>query len=193
MAEINGSSRRERILSAATEEFAQQGFAGARMERIAASAGVNKQLVFHYFESKRGLHRAALNSVLARHALTDLPGKQPADRLRGLIAQLAALSRAHPSVLALLASSRPGSASAPESQKMAKDWRAAAVLQARRILEEGQRAGYFRDDLDLDDVSEVVVAASLARPASADRSTAAETDGYLDTLLRMAADYCTWR
>jgi TetR/AcrR family transcriptional regulator len=49
---------RERILEAALAEFAAKGFAGARVDQIAASAGVNKQLVSYYFGGKQGLYRA---------------------------------------------------------------------------------------------------------------------------------------
>jgi TetR/AcrR family transcriptional regulator len=49
---------RERILEAALAEFASRGFAGARVERIAARAGVNKQLISYYFGGKQGLYRA---------------------------------------------------------------------------------------------------------------------------------------
>ena len=49
---------RERILEAALAEFAAKGYAGARVDQIAARAGVNKQLVSYYFGGKQGLYRA---------------------------------------------------------------------------------------------------------------------------------------
>jgi TetR/AcrR family transcriptional regulator len=49
---------RERILEAALAEFASKGFAGARVEQIAARAGVNKQLISYYFGGKQGLYQA---------------------------------------------------------------------------------------------------------------------------------------
>ena len=57
---------RAALLVAATEEFARNGFAGARVDMIAASAGVNKQLVYHYYGNKEGLYREALESVYAQ-------------------------------------------------------------------------------------------------------------------------------
>jgi TetR/AcrR family transcriptional regulator len=51
---------RNRILEAALGEFAALGFAGARTERIAAAAGVNKALLYYYFESKEKLYASAL-------------------------------------------------------------------------------------------------------------------------------------
>src|SRR5580693_9236779 len=57
---------RTRILEAALNEFASHGLAGARTEQIAAAAGVNKALLYYYFESKEKLYLAALESVAAR-------------------------------------------------------------------------------------------------------------------------------
>src|SRR5205807_7119066 len=47
---------RRLLLAAALEEFAAKGFAGARVQEIAARAGVNKQLINYYFDSKEGLY-----------------------------------------------------------------------------------------------------------------------------------------
>src|SRR5207237_9977589 len=52
------SSRALRIVTAARDEFARHGFDGARVDQIARRAGVNKQLLFYYFHSKRGLFDA---------------------------------------------------------------------------------------------------------------------------------------
>ena len=57
---------RGRILDAALSEFAANGLAGARTEQIAAAAGVNKALLYYYFESKEKLYSAALEMVAAR-------------------------------------------------------------------------------------------------------------------------------
>src|SRR5258705_13341718 len=54
------NDRALRIIAAAREEFARRGFAGARVEQIARRAAVNKQLLFYYFHSKRGLFQAVL-------------------------------------------------------------------------------------------------------------------------------------
>lgn len=56
---------RRAILKAALAEFASQGIAGARTDAIADAAGVNKALLYYYFEDKEGLYRAALESVVA--------------------------------------------------------------------------------------------------------------------------------
>jgi TetR/AcrR family transcriptional regulator len=57
---------RRRILDAATREFSANGLAGARTERIAEAAGVNKALLYYYFRSKEALYAAALEAVFER-------------------------------------------------------------------------------------------------------------------------------
>jgi AcrR family transcriptional regulator len=51
---------RERILTAALREFSDKGFAGARVDRIARRARVNKRMLYHYFGDKAGLFREIL-------------------------------------------------------------------------------------------------------------------------------------
>jgi TetR/AcrR family transcriptional regulator len=47
---------RQRILDAALAEFADKGYAGARIRGIADRAGVNSQLISYYFGGKEGLY-----------------------------------------------------------------------------------------------------------------------------------------
>jgi TetR/AcrR family transcriptional regulator len=54
------------ILQAALVEFAQEGLAGARMDAIAAAAGVNKALLYYYFRDKEALYGAVLDEFFVR-------------------------------------------------------------------------------------------------------------------------------
>src|SRR5712671_3806366 len=51
---------RERILAAALKEFSAKGFAGARVDRIARRARINKRMLYHYFGNKEHLFREIL-------------------------------------------------------------------------------------------------------------------------------------
>lgn len=57
-------SRKERILQAAEDEFAQKGFAAVRIDEIARLAESNKQLIYYYFGSKAGLYDAVLERMI---------------------------------------------------------------------------------------------------------------------------------
>lgn len=56
----------ERILVAAEEAFAAHGFADARLEDIAAAAGVRRPSLLYHFPSKETLYRATVERVFAR-------------------------------------------------------------------------------------------------------------------------------
>jgi TetR/AcrR family transcriptional regulator len=57
---------RARILDAALQEFSARGLAGARTEQIASIAGVNKALLYYYFESKENLYLASIEMISAK-------------------------------------------------------------------------------------------------------------------------------
>lgn len=56
----DASATKRRLLDAAIVEFAEHGIAGARVDRIAASAISNKAQIYHYFTNKEGLFDAVL-------------------------------------------------------------------------------------------------------------------------------------
>ena len=57
------SASRDRILAAATVEFAARGFAGAGIDRIARRARLNKAMIYYHFKSKQALYRAILRDM----------------------------------------------------------------------------------------------------------------------------------
>ncbi len=56
---------RNRIIAAACAEFAARGFDGAKVDRIAARARVNKAMIYYHFHSKRALYRELLHGMLS--------------------------------------------------------------------------------------------------------------------------------
>lgn len=55
---------KEKILDAALNEFASHGFGGARMDRIARTAGVNKAMIFYYYSSKQNLYHTIIKEAI---------------------------------------------------------------------------------------------------------------------------------
>ena len=80
MSPRDADATRERLLDAATAEFAERGIAGARVDRIAAAASANKAQIYHYFGSKDGLFDAVFSRFVQASVAdesfdpTDLPG-----------------------------------------------------------------------------------------------------------------------
>ena len=60
------------LLDAATAEFSEHGLAGARVDRIAAAAGVNKERIYQYFGKKDDLFAAVLAARL-RTSMDEVP------------------------------------------------------------------------------------------------------------------------
>lgn len=142
MARKLNNDRALRIVAAAKQEFAKRGFAGARVERVAREARVNKQLLFYYFQSKRGLFQAAVRRATeeleaALGTAAQLSGR-PLDRLRQLLSTLYEFLELHPDLVALLAN-----AERPDGTPLAPPIRRIVVL-----LAEGQGLGLVRDDID---------------------------------------------
>lgn len=76
----DAAETRQRILAAATAEFAEYGIAGARVDRIAATTPINKSQIYSYFGSKDKLFdavfaaRVATGVASTRLDADDLPG-----------------------------------------------------------------------------------------------------------------------
>jgi TetR/AcrR family transcriptional regulator len=64
-------SSKEKILDAALDEFSESGLAGARVDSIAAKAGINKAMIYYHFISKEALYDHILRTRL-KAAVADL-------------------------------------------------------------------------------------------------------------------------
>jgi len=76
-------NRRDEILAAAIEVFAQHGFRGSTTRRIADAAGVNEITIFRQFGSKEALLREAMKHMTQSASLAGLP-EIPSDPEREL-------------------------------------------------------------------------------------------------------------
>src|SRR5882672_9492846 len=91
---------RERILDAAMAEFSAYGVAGARVDRIAKTAGCNKNLIYVYFENKETL----FTTVLEKHLLRVYEELAfTADDLPGYAARVFDFTMANPDLMRLMA------------------------------------------------------------------------------------------
>lgn len=92
-------STRQRVLAAAESEFARYGPAGARVDRIAATAGVNKQAIYHHFGTKDVLLATVLRQRLDALA-DDIP--LDAGQLEAYVGRLFDFHVAHPELVRLV-------------------------------------------------------------------------------------------
>ena len=134
------------IFAAAAEEFAERGFDGAGVDRIAVRAKVNKAMLYYHFGSKRHLYLAILRHMfgavgLRARAIADGPGTAPekTDAWIAAIVEEGARRPWFPSMmLRELASGAPRFD--PETFAMMN----AVYAAVRDIILQGQREGRFR-------------------------------------------------
>jgi len=143
------SDSREKILKAALAEFAEHGAAGARVERIARQAGVNKALLYYYYSSKELLYMETVRSALGDF-VGDLKGAlEGADDLDSSLNSLTEfyrtvfLTRSEVPRLLMRELANPDS----EVVKFAAECLVASGAPAhlREVLIAGQRAGEIRE------------------------------------------------
>lgn len=102
------STRRERIVEAALEAFAEKGFRGASTREIAERAGTNQGLITYHFRSKEELWRAAADRIMGRlgtrleRRLDTLRTEEPRVRAREAIREFVRFSAAHPEFFRLM-------------------------------------------------------------------------------------------
>lgn len=140
------------ILLAARDEFAGHGLAGARVDRIAERAQVNKRLIYYYFHSKDDLFLAVLEQAYAdiRAAerelhLTDMP---PAQAIRRLTEFTWEYYLAHPEFLTLLNSENLHQGRHVAKSSRAREMNSPLVDTLAQILERGRAEGTFRGGID---------------------------------------------
>lgn len=140
---------RRRLMEAATAEFAAHGFAGARVDRIAANAGCNKQAIYAYYQSKEGLYERVYGQMVA-----DTVMAVPIDAadLPGYAARLFDHYRAHPEVLRLAFWFQLEQPAAPPPE---------ATIEANRqktaAIRDAQQAGLITDRLAPEHLLELIV------------------------------------
>jgi TetR/AcrR family transcriptional regulator len=152
------TSRRDRdgsrrlLLDAARAEFAAKGLMGARVDEIAHQAGLNKQLVYHYFGSKDELYLAVLERVYAEIrererglSLGDLP---PEDAMAKLVAFSFDYLAAHPDFIALLNDENGQGGRHLARSRAMHEMHSPLIALIRRTLKVGAGAGVFRAETD---------------------------------------------
>lgn len=125
----NAEATREKILDAAMAEFSAHGVAGARVDRIAATAGCNKNLIYIYFENKETLFATLLRRHLTRvyEELRFTP-----DDLPGYAVRLFDFSVANPDLMRLMAwFSLEKTVDSPPERQQAIDAKLSAIRQCQ--------------------------------------------------------------
>jgi AcrR family transcriptional regulator len=140
------------ILAAARDEFAEFGLGGARMDRIAERAALNKRLIYYYFEDKETLFQAVLEQsyrdIRAAEQQLNLLEVKPPDALRRLVEFTWNYYLEHPEFLTLLNSANLHKARHLQESRRARELNSPLIEMLAGILERGRRDGSFRGGVD---------------------------------------------
>lgn len=143
---------REALVTAAVAEFARKGFEGARVDEIAAAAGVNKQLVYHYYGSKQGLYLAALESVYVqireKERRLSLGELAPLEAMAQLVGFSFDYLLEHPEFIALLADENRNKGVHVLASEKLRQMHTPFRDMLAATLKKGVADGVFRDDFD---------------------------------------------
>ena len=146
------AATRRKLLTAARREFADSGLAGARVDEIAARAGVNKQLVYHYFGDKDALYLAVLEwvyeEIRTQERKLNLEGLPPEKAIRKLIESSFDHLAAHPDFIVLLNDENRGGARHVRNSRKLEAMHSPLVSMVSTILSEGVKAGIFRKGIN---------------------------------------------
>ena len=140
------------ILEAAVAEFAENGLSGARVDAIAARAGANKRMLYHYFGNKEDLYLAALEHVYvairSRERALHLEDLPPALAMRELVLVTWRHFIEHPEFLSLLVTENLHRARHIRKSRLVHELHSPLVNMIADILERGARSGQLRAGVD---------------------------------------------
>jgi len=140
------------ILAAAMDEFAQYGYAGGRVDRIAERAEINKRLIYYYFGNKDDLFLAVLErtyaDIRAAEQALHLDEMDPVEAIRQLVSFTWHYYLEHPEFIALLNSENLHQAVHLKESKRIQEMNSPLVAMLAEVLERGRKQDLFRDGVD---------------------------------------------
>src|SRR6187399_3392132 len=146
------AATQRKLLAAARREFASSGLAGARVDEIAARAGVNKQLVYHYFGDKDALYLDVLEwvyeEIRTQERKLNLEGLAPERAIKKLIESSFDHLAAHPDFIVLLNDENRGGARHVRGSRKLEAMHSPLVNLVSTILGQGVKAGIFRKGIN---------------------------------------------
>jgi TetR/AcrR family transcriptional regulator len=196
-----GRTRNE-ILEVATREFVERGYAGARVDDIAARTSTTKRMIYYYFGGKERLYIAVLErayaAIRSAEQDVDVDHLDPTAAIRRLAELTFDHHESHPDFIRLVSIEN-----IHHAEHMAKSTRLAnlnttAIDLIAGILERGRAEGAFRREVDAVDLHMMISAFCVFRVANRhtfgtifgrDLTDPALRDRYRQMLGDMVVDY----
>ena len=148
----DADATREDILEAATEEFADKGLSGARIDQIAERTSTSKRMIYYYFGSKVGLYRSVLEREYTRirraEAAIALDRLTPEKALAELVRQTFDSHMERPTFVRLVMNENIHHAEHLKHVQGLRPLNKAMIESLAEIVDRGARARAFRRNID---------------------------------------------
>jgi AcrR family transcriptional regulator len=143
---------RRNIIEVATQEFADKGFSGARVDEIAARTKTSKRMIYYYFGGKEQLYIAVIEEAYRKirsiESGLDLVHQPPEDAMRALVGFTFDYQNGHPEFIRLVMNENILNGAYVAQSKDIQRLNRAVINTVGDLLARGQREGTFRPDLD---------------------------------------------
>ena len=153
---------KEDILDVATAEFSANGYAGARVDEIAARTRTTKRMIYYYFTSKEGLYLSVLERVYAQIRRVErgvrIDELSPSDALRTLAEATYDHHTTHQEFIQLVSIENIHRAEHLRQSPTILRENATAITVLEGVIQRGVGEGVFRDDIDALDVHMIISA-----------------------------------
>jgi AcrR family transcriptional regulator len=158
------------ILAVATREFADRGYAGARINEIADKTSTTKRMIYYYFGGKEQLYIAVLEQayslIRSLEQQLDVEHLDPVEAIRELAGLTFDHHESHPDFIRLVSIENIHRAEHLARSNVLSGLANPAVGVLATILQRGWDAGVFRADVDALDVHQVISAFCIFRTAN---------------------------
>lgn len=150
--------RRERIMEAARQVFASQGFAKTTVEAIASRAGVSNGLLYKFFRGKEHLFQEVVSSVVRDWVRAFVPDEDeeltPTKKLEAMFLRSVDFCRSHPLLPAVLTGEESLELERIGNPNRGRVYAHRDLLAS--VLRDGMKSGEFRADLDVESAADII-------------------------------------
>ncbi len=148
----NAELTRAKIIAVATDDFAENGYAGARVDTIVKNAGISKNLLYYYFFSKENLFIKVLEETFAKLRayqkevkIRELP---PAKGIEKLIIHTFQYFIDHPEFVSLVNTENLHKAKHLKKSKKIQEMHNPLIDNLEHLLKKGEQEGIFRPGIN---------------------------------------------
>jgi AcrR family transcriptional regulator len=153
---------RAEVLDVAEEVFAEAGFAGARVDEIAARMSTTKRMIYYFFGSKEELYVAVLErayrGIRSAEQSIELGDLSPREAVRRMAELTFDHHHRHPAFIRLVAIENIHQAKYLRQISTMRELGTPATALLDEILSKGRRDGSLRSDVDALDVHMLISA-----------------------------------